>query len=301
MSRRVLIALAVGVAAVTAPGAAAAGQPGGTSFGDDFERAVGPVGNGWLVGAATGPGPVIEGGQAVQGEPSNFAENLIWASPLESDALWVEVDMADASQDIMLVLHHDGSRMDTAAENIGYGLRWQPFDRRVVVLKDGEYRGPHPTAGGPYLGPHTLRAEWDGVDHLTLLVDGEQVMEWTDENPARLGGPDRRHVGVMFPPVNAPVHVEAIRGGSLGTPDAAEATPAVPTPATATATVVENEFIPEDRNLSDCISAVPRPGCGSDNRSGWRQWLVLGAIVGGLGVITWRIVVAGRRARSRAR
>lgn len=62
-----------------------------------------------------------------------------------------------------------------------------------------------------------------------------------------------------------------------------------------TATV--NEFLPQDRNLGDCLGAVERPGCGSEARGGWRQTLVFVAIVGGLGVIAWRVVAGARRAR----
>lgn len=58
-----------------------------------------------------------------------------------------------------------------------------------------------------------------------------------------------------------------------------------------------NEFLPEDRNLGDCLGAVERPGCGSEARGGWRQTLVFVAIVGGLGVIAWRVVASARRAR----
>ena len=77
----------------------------------------------------------------------------------------------------------------------------------------------------------------------------------------------------------APASVAA--GGGSGPPD----------------TIVDNEFIPDDRNLSDCISALPEPGCGSENRSGWRQWVILGAIVAALAFITWRVVRAARRPR----
>ncbi len=58
-----------------------------------------------------------------------------------------------------------------------------------------------------------------------------------------------------------------------------------------------NEFLPEERGLGECISAVPKPGCGSKARGGWRQGLVLLAIVAGLGVIVWRVVASSRRAR----
>jgi hypothetical protein len=62
-------------------------------------------------------------------------------------------------------------------------------------------------------------------------------------------------------------------------------------------TVVDNEFIPDDRDLSECISAVPQPGCGSEGRSGWRQWLILIAILVGLAFIIWRVVRTARRTR----
>ncbi|MEO1057605.1 MAG: hypothetical protein AAFY28_11885 [Actinomycetota bacterium] len=38
--------------------------------------------------------------------------------------------------------------------------------------------------------------------------------------------------------------------------------------------VTDNEFIPDERNLSDCLGALQRPGCGSEARGGWRQTLV---------------------------
>jgi hypothetical protein len=62
-------------------------------------------------------------------------------------------------------------------------------------------------------------------------------------------------------------------------------------------TVVDNEFVPDDRDLSDCISALPDPGCGSEGRSGWRQWLILTGIVAGLAFIAWRVVRTARRTR----
>lgn len=58
-----------------------------------------------------------------------------------------------------------------------------------------------------------------------------------------------------------------------------------------------NEFLPEDRGLGECISAIPKPGCGSEARGGWHQTLVLVAILAGLALIIWRIVVSARRAR----
>lgn len=58
-----------------------------------------------------------------------------------------------------------------------------------------------------------------------------------------------------------------------------------------------NEFVPADRSISDCISAIPKPGCGSEARGGWRQTLVLLAILIGLALIVWRVVVGARRSQ----
>ena len=66
---------------------------------------------------------------------------------------------------------------------------------------------------------------------------------------------------------------------------------------TATTVERENEFVPADRPISECISAIPKPGCGSEARGGWRQSLVLLAILAGLALIVWRIVVSARKAR----
>ena len=89
----------------------------------------------------------------------------------------------------------------------------------------------------------------------------------------------------------------------LASPRAGAAAPPHTTPIPAAgapgASVVDNEFIPRDVDLSQCISANPRPGCGSENRSGWRQYLLLAALVVGVAVIGWRITAAVR-ARDRA-
>ena len=44
-----------------------------------------------------------------------------------------------------------------------------------------------------------------------------------------------------------------------------------------------NPFFPDDTtvNVSDCVSALPRPECGSEERGGWRQGVVFGVIVVG--------------------
>ena len=63
--------------------------------------------------------------------------------------------------------------------------------------------------------------------------------------------------------------------------------------------ITDNDFIP-GRDLDDCISALPQPGCGSEARSGWRQCLIFVAPRRRrLSFIAWRIV-AQRPRRDRA-
>lgn len=59
-----------------------------------------------------------------------------------------------------------------------------------------------------------------------------------------------------------------------------------------------NDFLPTERGLGECISALPKPGCGSEARGGWRQWLVLALILAGLAFISWRVWTAARHARA---
>ena len=60
----------------------------------------------------------------------------------------------------------------------------------------------------------------------------------------------------------------------------------------------DNVFFPDEQNLDDCIGLLPRPGCGSDARGGWRQYLTMGVLALGLAFIGWRIS-KGVRARDR--
>jgi hypothetical protein len=103
--------------------------------------------------------------------------------------------------------------------------------------------------------------------------------------------------------------VLAVLLGAPGAAVAAAATPAarsvnqagavaaVPNPPDTSVTpITDNEFIP-DRDLDDCVSALPQPDCGSKARSGWRQWVIFGLLVAALSFIAWRIVRSIRRAR----
>jgi amino acid transporter len=58
-----------------------------------------------------------------------------------------------------------------------------------------------------------------------------------------------------------------------------------------------NEFLPTERSIGECISAVPKPGCGSEARGGWHQYLVAIVMVAGLVFVGWRVVAGVRRGR----
>jgi hypothetical protein len=63
--------------------------------------------------------------------------------------------------------------------------------------------------------------------------------------------------------------------------------------------VTVNEFVPE-RDLSECVSALPKPDCGSEARGDWRQGLVFVAMTGGMAFVAWRIVRGVRRGQPAA-
>jgi hypothetical protein len=59
----------------------------------------------------------------------------------------------------------------------------------------------------------------------------------------------------------------------------------------------DNEFLPEDADLTECVGLLQRPGCGSEERGGWRQLVVFALLIGGLAVVFGRV---GWSMRSRA-
>ncbi|MEZ5297650.1 MAG: hypothetical protein R2697_15650 [Ilumatobacteraceae bacterium] len=72
-----------------------------------------------------------------------------------------------------------------------------------------------------------------------------------------------------------------------------QAPPGTPPPSTF------NVFYPEERPLSDCLSSLPKPNCGSDARGGWAQYAIAIALVAGLSFIGWRVVRSARRTGDR--
>ncbi len=61
------------------------------------------------------------------------------------------------------------------------------------------------------------------------------------------------------------------------------------------ATIVENPFLPDERDIGDCASSLPKPDCGSDARGGWQQATVFAVLMCGMAFIGWRIFRAVRR------
>ena len=84
-------------------------------------------------------------------------------------------------------------------------------------------------------------------------------------------------------------------------------TPALATlPPDSSATVEENVYLDLDRSLTECVSAMPKPGCGrepvdSGDRGGWQQTLVFAVLMVGMAGIGVRVAFATRaRARSQS-
>lgn len=85
---------------------------------------------------------------------------------------------------------------------------------------------------------------------------------------------------------------------SFGVPAVAASTPPIDQDVPTT-----NEFMDLERDLSECISSNPLPGCGreptsSGDRGGWQQLLLFGIMMSGIAVIFWRI---SRSVRARDR
>jgi hypothetical protein len=98
-------------------------------------------------------------------------------------------------------------------------------------------------------------------------------------------------VAFLLPVLAGPAVVSAAVAAAAPSVAAVTATPPTDPPV-----VTDNDFIPQG-NLSDCVSALPQPDCGSDAKGGWRQLLVLAVVVVGLAFVGWRITRTVRRNR----
>ena len=57
----------------------------------------------------------------------------------------------------------------------------------------------------------------------------------------------------------------------------------------------DNDFIPTDQNLTDCVGTLEKPNCGSTNKNDAHMYLTFGVLMGGMALIGWRIAVAIRK------
>jgi hypothetical protein len=90
----------------------------------------------------------------------------------------------------------------------------------------------------------------------------------------------------------------------LVSPQPAQATAPPPEPVAPPTTelVIDeaNPFLPEQRDLTDCIGMLQRPGCGSESRGGWHQNAVAIVMVTGLLLVFGRVAWAVRRSQKNA-
>jgi hypothetical protein len=93
--------------------------------------------------------------------------------------------------------------------------------------------------------------------------------------------------------VVGPALVSVVQAATWSTP-AARTVPPLPDPET----IGSNPFIPDDANIGDCVSALPRPDCGTDQRGGYHQYVTLLVLALATVFIGWRIA-RGVRARDR--
>ena len=63
--------------------------------------------------------------------------------------------------------------------------------------------------------------------------------------------------------------------------------------------VTANPFLPEEVDLTSCIGMLQRPGCGSEERGGWHQYLVAGALAAGLLIVFGRVAWSVRQSQKR--
>ena len=58
-----------------------------------------------------------------------------------------------------------------------------------------------------------------------------------------------------------------------------------------------NPFLPENRDLTECIGMLQRPGCGSEARGGWHQNAVAIVMIAGLLLVFGRVAWGVRRSQ----
>ena len=57
----------------------------------------------------------------------------------------------------------------------------------------------------------------------------------------------------------------------------------------------DNDLVPQDQNLSDCVGTLERPDCGAPKKSDLNMYLTFGVLMAGMGFIGWRIFASIRK------
>ncbi len=99
----------------------------------------------------------------------------------------------------------------------------------------------------------------------------------------------------MAPILTLVVLLHLFLGSASGVAAAAAPEPTVP-PATAPV-VTANEFLPTDRDLTDCVGVLEKPGCGSEERGGTATTVVFIVMLLAMVLIFARIAVGVRQNR----
>ncbi len=107
-------------------------------------------------------------------------------------------------------------------------------------------------------------------------------------------------VAAITVPLVAATPGDAVAGNPVPTDTVpADTVPTDTVPTDTVPTDTANPFLPEERDLTDCLGLLQRPGCGSEARGGLGQTLVAIAMVGGLVLIFGRVAWGVRRNRGR--
>ncbi|MEZ5217390.1 MAG: hypothetical protein R2715_12615 [Ilumatobacteraceae bacterium] len=79
---------------------------------------------------------------------------------------------------------------------------------------------------------------------------------------------------------------------------AVAARPAATRPVAATPATDPPITLPEGTNLTDCISAAPKPNCTTRKDTDWHQMAVFGVMFLGMAFLGWRVTRTVREARA---
>jgi hypothetical protein len=105
-----------------------------------------------------------------------------------------------------------------------------------------------------------------------------------------------RQLGVLRIPRALAIVVAALALSLIAVGCSSGATP--PTTTVTASAVTNNDFIPTNQDLSNCVGTLEQPNCGSSNKSDLRLDLTFAVLMVGMALIGWRIAI-GIRNRDR--